>query len=233
MLLTAVETQRIYQLVARQIEHMIHSGQIEPGSRLPSERDLAVQLGVSRPSVREAMIALEIAGLVEIRTGSGIYVRQEIPRKEAENSAVLGMTHEDAGPFEILAARMLIEPQIAAEAARTATKEDVADLWRVIGEMKTPPDPQTGLQLDRDFHHLVANSTKNMTLVNIVDSLWSHHFTPMHSGISTFTGLFHTEAMDFSDHSEIARQIELGSVVGARKAMRQHLEHVHKVLLKA
>lgn len=232
MRLKAVETQRIYQIVARQIEQMIQNGQIKPGSRLPSERDLAVQLGVSRPSVREAMIALEISGFVEIRTGSGIYVRQDIAQKEAEGQGAAGTLQESAGPFEILGARLLLEPQIAAEAARTATKQDIAALWALAHEMRHPSDPQTGLQRDREFHYLVASSTKNMTLANIVDSLWSHNFTPMHSGISTFTGLFHTEAMDFRDHSDIVQQIEDRSVVGARKAMRQHLEHVQAVLLR-
>lgn len=231
MLLQTVETQRLYQLVAQQIEHMIQSGQIEPGSRLPSERDLAVQLGVSRPSVREAMIALEIAGLVEIRTGSGIYVKRE-PVSSAAIEKSSRAPQQEAGPFEIIEARLLVEPQIAAEAARKASHEDIAKLWLLVDQMKHPTDPQTGLLRDREFHFLVASLTKNMTLAKIVDELWSHNFTRMHSGISNLTGLFHTEDMDLNDHSEIVRQIERASAVGARKAMRQHLQRVRSVLLR-
>ncbi len=233
MRLQAVETQRLYQLVAQQIEGMIRSGKIEAGARLPSERELAAQLGVSRPSVREAMIALDIAGLVEIRTGSGIYVRHDLPPEEAAVSSASQAPQESAGPFEILAARMTIEPQVAAEAARNATKADIAALWQIIDKMKIPADPKTGLERDREFHFRVASASQNMTLARIVDDLWSHHFTPMHSGISTLTGLFHTEAMDISDHSEIVRQIEARSVVAARKAMKAHLNHVRSILLKA
>ncbi len=231
MLLQTVETQRLYQLVAEQIEKMIYSGQIEPGSRLPSERDLATQLGVSRPSVREAMIALEIAGLIEIKSGSGIYVRADIMPVELPRS--LSSDTSEAGPFEILEARLLLEPSIAAEAAKNATSEDIKKLRNVLDGMRAVSDPQTGLQHDRQFHFLVASSTKNMTVAKIVSDLWSHNFTPMHSGLSNLTGLFHTEEMDYKDHSEIVRQVELGSGSGARKAMREHLQRVRSILLRS
>ncbi len=232
MLLQAVETQRLYQLVADQIEKMIHSGQIAPGSRLPSERDLATQLGVSRPSVREAMVALEIAGLIEIKTGSGIYVRNDFMPTDSSRRLVRDKSQE-AGPFEILEARMLLEPPVAAEAAKHATAEEVERFKQILEEMRSTGDPQLFLEHDRRFHLLIAASTKNMTVAKIIDDLWSHNFTPMHSGMSTMTGLFNTEDMDFNDHSEIVRQIELGSGSGARRAMREHLQHVRAVLLKA
>lgn len=231
MRLQVVETTRLYQLVAAQIEKMIRSGQIETGSRLPSERELAVQLGVSRPSVREAMVALEIAGLIEIKTGSGIYVRsepepQEVTKKSTDDAS-------SPGPFEILETRLLLEPSIAAEAAKKATPEDIAQLRTVLHAMKSTTDPQIELQHDRQFHFLVACATKNMTLANIVSDLWSHNFTAMHSGISNLTGLFNTEDMDYQDHSEIVQQIELRSTSGARRAMRDHLRHVRAILLKS
>lgn len=231
MLLQAVETQRLYQLVASQIEAMIRAGGITPGARLPSERDLAAQLGVSRPSVREAMIALEISGLVEIRNGSGIYVRQELPLSAPPVASAL--PDETPGPFEVLDARLLIEPQIAADAAKKAATEDVAALWQLVEEMREPADPLVGLERDRRFHFLVASATKNLTLTKIVDGLWSHHFQPMHAGLSLMTGLLHTDAMDIRDHTEIVQQIENGSAVGARRAMREHLMNVRAILLKA
>lgn len=233
MQLQAVETQRLYQLVAQQIEDMIRAGKIGPGERLPSERELSTQLGVSRPSVREAMVALEISGLVEIRTGSGIYVSQDLPQKGGGSLLAASGITKSAGPFEILAARLIIEPQIAAEAARNATAEDIAGLWQLVEFMKQGADIQTCLERDREFHFLVASSTKNMTLAKIVDDLWAHYFTPMHSGISHLTGLYKTEDMDINDHAEIVRHIEARSVVAARKAMKTHLKHVQSILSKA
>src|SRR3954468_149124 len=103
MPLQAVESQRLYRQIAEQIRALIARGEFATGSRLPAERDLARQLGVSRPSVREALIALEVEGLVDVRIGSGIYVR-------APDAAVATDAPEAAaGPFELLRARYVIE----------------------------------------------------------------------------------------------------------------------------
>src|SRR5688572_32358152 len=112
MPLQAVETKRLYRQIAEQLGALIAAGEFPLGSRLPPERDLAVQLGVSRPSVREALIALEVQGLVEVRMGSGIYVtaREAAPASRDVQSAL--------GPFEILRARHLVEGELAAVAAR-------------------------------------------------------------------------------------------------------------------
>ena len=114
MALEPIVNQRLYQQVADSIRKQIQSGAMPAGSRLPSEKLLAQQLGVSRPTVREAMIALEIAGLVEIRTGSGSYVRQR-------DTIAAPSVDTGPGPIELLNARILIEGEIAAEAAQRAT----------------------------------------------------------------------------------------------------------------
>src|SRR6187399_2252016 len=117
MPLQAVENRRLYRQIADQIAALIERGEYAPGSRLPPERDLAKQLGVSRPSVREALIALEVEGLVEVRIGSGIYVQ---PGNE---DAGVGDAHEaEAGPYELLRARYVIEAECAALAAKSARK---------------------------------------------------------------------------------------------------------------
>ena len=111
MQVDAVKFRRLYLEVATQIEQQIQNGQIRPGERLPSERDLAGRFEVSRPTIREAMIALEIAGLVDIKTGSGIYVL-------AQTETLVPRSLDDVpGPFEILEARQLIEPQADSLAA--------------------------------------------------------------------------------------------------------------------
>ena len=109
-----IATQRLYQQVASRIEDLIAGGKIGAGKRLPAEKELARQLGVSRPTIREAMIALEIAGLVEVRTGSGIYVSKQTPSPTV-------IIDSGPGPFELLNARLLIEGEIAANVAVQAT----------------------------------------------------------------------------------------------------------------
>src|SRR5436305_15325622 len=108
----AVATQRLYEQVAGQVTALVTRGEFKPGDRLPPERDLAKVLGVSRPTVREAMIALEIVGLVEVRVGAGAFVTD----KAKPNGAVNVYLSEGAGssPLELIAARRNIGPQVAA-----------------------------------------------------------------------------------------------------------------------
>src|SRR5438270_7095237 len=109
MPLQTVEPQRLYRQIAEQVRALITGGEFQPGSRLPAERDLAKQLGVSRPSVREALIALEVEGWLEVRTGSGVYVLQRrSPRKVRAK-----VPANEWGPLELIRARRVIEGDIA------------------------------------------------------------------------------------------------------------------------
>src|ERR1700676_3411853 len=120
----AVATQRLYQQVAQQISDLIRSGELPGGERLPAERDLAKRLGVSRPTIREAMVALEIAGFVEVRTGSGVYVRAAEASETNHSADPPARFDSGPGPFDLLAARLIIEPEIAGVAARKASQKD-------------------------------------------------------------------------------------------------------------
>ena len=111
MPLQAEESRRLYRQIADQIAVLIEKGEYGPGERLPPERNLAKQLGVSRPSVREALIALEVEGYVEVRVGSGVYVLGLRPATPATLPA-------DSGPFELIRARWLIEAECGAFAAK-------------------------------------------------------------------------------------------------------------------
>ena len=120
MPLQLVEPRRLYRQIADQIAGLIAAGEFPPGSRLPAERELAAKLGVSRASVREAIISLEIGGLVEVRVGTGIFVTAK-QRPEVDRDA-------GPGPFELLNARKLVEGEIAALAAVGATADDIEAL---------------------------------------------------------------------------------------------------------
>jgi DNA-binding FadR family transcriptional regulator len=106
-----IEPRRLFRRIAEQLAAMIARGDLPPGSRLPGERDLAMRLNVSRPSLREALIALELEGLVEVRGGSGVYVRAPAPKPP-------GAAADAPGPFDVLEARAVVEPECAALAAR-------------------------------------------------------------------------------------------------------------------
>src|SRR5437763_10952795 len=125
----SIEPRRLYRQIADQIRTLIRSREFAAGTRLPPERDLARQLGVSRPSVREALIALEVEGLVEVRMGSGIYVRDTQPAGTRRITA--------EGPLETIRARQLIESELAANAARTMKRSQLTGLRDAISVMET------------------------------------------------------------------------------------------------
>jgi DNA-binding FadR family transcriptional regulator len=225
----AIESRRLYQHVASQVADLIRSGELPFGERLPPERDLAKRLGVSRPTIREAMVALEMAGLVEVRTGLGVFVRSAVETQQGSIAA----SRFDAGPgpFELLAARMLIEPEIAALAASSATMEDIDAIEHSIASLESAPDHQASLDADQQFHSHVAAGTQNSVLVSIVEALWRDIMSSAFFELfATRSGLPETRDPTIVEHREILRQIKSRSREGARKAMREHLRHVEAVL---
>jgi DNA-binding FadR family transcriptional regulator len=140
--------QRLYRVVAAKIQDLIRAENIKPGTRLPAERDLSAKLSVSRASLREALIALELSGVVEVRGGSGVYVSEQAtsPSDVAEGGP---------GPFEVLAARRLIESEVAAIAAKMATDSAIDAILRAAADMEKHHDDRTSNeQADRNFHHV-------------------------------------------------------------------------------
>lgn len=221
----AIETQRLYQQVADQIADLIRRGEFAAGQRLPPERDLARTLGVSRPVVREAMIALEIAGLVDVRMGSGIYVRA--PR--GGDAAPV-----DAGPspFDLISARKLLEAEIAFAAASSVTEEDlrgIAETLEMMGDAML--SGRNSQDADRLFHKRIAAATGNTVLAAIVDDLWGSMFAPVFDGLSRRTGLPRNQEATLRDHTRIYEALKRRDAIGARDAMRAHLAQVEGVLL--
>src|ERR1700720_3295152 len=133
MAFRVIPPRRIYQEIALQIRAHIESGEFAGGARLPSERELAQQLKVSRPSVREALIALEVEGLVEVRTGAGVFVCR--PQRAFPYHA------STEGPLEIMRARISIEGETAATAARYIRIPHIRELKNILKSMD--PDLNT------------------------------------------------------------------------------------------
>lgn len=162
------DTPRLYRRIAEQIGRQILSGEYPPGSRLPPERDFAQQLGVSRQSLREALIALEVNGLVSVAVGSGVYVCDTAGREVSPLTA-----EGEFGPFELMQARRLIEPEAAALAARGATAADLAAIEDAISRMcEEEQTHQPHENADRLFHLRVATASQNSALAWVVRGLW-------------------------------------------------------------
>ena len=227
MPIQAINTQRLYQQAAVQIAELIRAGEYKAGGKLPAERDLARQLGVSRPTVREALIALEIGGLVEVRTGSGAFIK---PR------AVAGTpTPADTGPsaFELIAARRVIEPAVAALAAQYVTEPELVSINEAIelGERRRNGTHWEKLEADQLFHTRIAEATHNLILAGIVADLWKGMFGPIFAVLSERTQLTHQQTMTLDDHRTISGCLERRDGAGAQAAMLLHLVHVENKLL--
>jgi len=221
--LEAIEPHRLYRQIADRIGALIARGDYPPGARLPPERDLATQLQVSRTSVREALIALELGGLIDIRMGSGIYVRDSAgtaPRYVVGND-------EATGPFEQLRARWLIEGETAALAAKNAGSADVAALRKLSGQL-TEYLPHSRDVPDRMFHVRIAEASGNSVLALVVAFLWEQRKGPLWAQIEMH---FHTPELlqqSVQDHEAIIRAISAHDAPGARRAMRAHLNRVSR-----
>ena len=222
----SIEPRRLYRQIADQIRGLIRSGDFQSGARLPPERDLARQLGVSRPSVREALIALEVEGLVEVRIGSGIYVLAANGSKPPETTAE---TEALSGPFELLRARYVIEAECAALAAKSAKRGQVQAIEAALGVMQREHDEgKRPLSGDRMFHLRIAEATGNGALVHVIRTLWDERTGPLYSQLDHHydsPGLWETA---MGEHRAVLEAIAAHDMAAARKAMQRHMNMAYK-----
>ena len=227
----SIEPRRLYRQIADQIRTLIRNGEFPTGARLPPERDLAKQLGVSRPSVREALIALEVEGLVEVRIGSGIYVQAPGARNGAKAAGRGGPDDggAKAGPFELLRARYVIEGETAALAAKSAKKGQVQAIEETLESMKHElDDDKQPLDGDRMFHMRIAEATGNGALVAVVDMLWQDRTGPLYKQLEHHYDSPALWKSAMAEHRAVLKAIAAKDVAGARAAMQRHLNQAYK-----
>ena len=215
--------ERAYQDLAKKIMELAADSGDSTEQRLPSERALADMFGVSRTAVREAIIALEVQGLVEVKVGSGIYALPS-PGKHSRGFEVPA----GPGPIETLRARTLIEAEIAALAASERRDADLDRLFAALSTMRaTLADKEAYDEADRQFHLAIAEATGNRVLQHMVQAMWDNaRDDPRWDKIEQH---FHSEAMraaSLEDHQNIFTAIAARDANQARLAMHQHLERV-------
>lgn len=219
--------QKLYQRIADSITTDIANGTYAPGSRLPAERDLAEQFAVSRPTIREAMIALEIRGLVGAKKGSGIYVSATLPEPATIAPEL------DVGAFELIEARTLFESEAAALAAAAIDADQLAELRGLLAEMAQECGTDAAFDADKRFHIAIAAATGNSLIISVVEMLWAvreqsplcvHMFArARRKGVTPRA----------NEHELIVDALEQRDPQQARDAMRAHLRRVTDDLLEA
>jgi DNA-binding FadR family transcriptional regulator len=229
MPLQTVAPQRLYRQIAEQLRLLMVSGEFALGSRLPAERDLAVQLGVSRPSVREALIALEVEGMIEVRTGSGIYVQRIDPPSKSAVTQADANTPADWGPLEVMSARLLVEAEVAALAATHAQKADLKAIKAGLQQMKLEAArDQAPREGDEAFHDAIAQACGNSVLLDTVQRYWQARNGPLFERLGDY--FEHPESWQaaIGEHQQVLLAIEAHDASAARKAMQKHLRQAHK-----
>lgn len=220
MPIQAIEPRRLYRQIADQLRTLIRKGEYAIGTRLPAERDLAATMGVSRPSVREALIALEVEGLVEVRPGSGIHV---VARDPAPSAARL--KPDDHGPFEIMGARHLIEGELAALAAARATVAQIASLEEALADMASEVGAGAmPIGTDRMFHLRVAEIADNALLLRTVTELYDMRNNPLFEAMGQHFENEKTWRLALAEHRAVLKAIAAHKPEAARAAMHRHLQ---------
>ncbi|HEX7799047.1 MAG TPA: FadR/GntR family transcriptional regulator [Asticcacaulis sp.] len=228
MTLDPDKRKRLYRRVAEEIIRDVRGGVYKVGAKLPAERDLADSMDASRTTIREAIIALEMLGVVEVRHGAGVFVTGEgIAATSAYATQDLNV-----GAFELIEARMVIESETAAIAARVATDKDVEQLAELVRVMETG-QPAAIEQADREFHLLIARITENGALIDTVRNLWNlRAASPLASAIISRAHDSGLEART-REHRPILDAIRARDPAAARNAMREHMQCVRDYVLEA
>lgn len=213
------DSRRLYQQVADKIRTVIEQSRFAAGTRLPAERELAQQLGVSRPSLREALIALEIQGIVETRMGSGVYVcaySQEPPSE----APPLGES-----PSELMQARAMLEGASVTLAAARASRAGLAKVQACVDAMRN--DIRRGhppIDADRRFHVAIAELTGNSLVARLTGELFDGRHSPISSRMSRRAESVRTWEAALEEHEAIFLALESHDPQQAAAAMSVHLK---------
>ena len=221
MTLPVVKTERLYRQISALLIAAIERGEFAPGTLLPPERELAKQLNVSRSSVREALIALEVTGWVAIRSGNGVLVANPLPSQPAEPVDTFSLR-------DLIKARQAFEAMTAELAARHGTEEQRRELLAVAEQLaRHPVNDHAFLLHDKRFHLLIGAMSGNEVLREMTEQLWnmrkSQRFVQLESH---FADRDFPQALNH-DHQLIARAIVQQNPQLARDSMALHLQHVY------
>ncbi|KWT82755.1 MULTISPECIES: FadR/GntR family transcriptional regulator [unclassified Variovorax] len=223
MPLQTLEPKRLYRQIADQLSALIAKGEFAAGARLPAERDLAKLLGVSRPSVREALIALEVEGWVEVRTGSGVYVL------DRTQHAPVPQASTEWGPLELIRARRVVEGETAAIAAATSKRKDIEAMTRAIEHMRDLAERNVmPLEGDRAFHLAIVECCGNVVLSETVQGFWDSRRGPIFTRLGGYFESVKSWRSAIAEHEAIRDAIAARDAEGARRAMHVHMDKSHQ-----
>jgi GntR family transcriptional repressor for pyruvate dehydrogenase complex len=221
-----IRTSKISDEVYKQLVSLISSGQVKPGEKLPSEREMASDFGISRQSIREALYRAEIMGLVEVRQGEGSFVLSSV--RESLKPPLLVLLEEEAGRiFEFLEVRKLIEGWCAEKAAIAATAEDLEEMGRILERMESIiPTDREWEAVDVQFHLSIAAATHNVIAMHLMEAL-KDSFGSFFRFRKAFARPEKKDLL-WQHHQEIYRAISQRDPSLAKQMIVDHLNYIEK-----
>jgi DNA-binding FadR family transcriptional regulator len=218
-MLSPVKSTKVYEMVMEQIKDLVKKGELKSGDRLPSERELCEKLEVSRASIREALKALQMLGLIETKHGEGNFINENFENSLLEPLStvflLLGSKSES-----VLELRKIIEPETAVLAAKNITNEQLIELKEIMEELNNTSDAEACASLDKRFHYKKAQASGNhliSTIMFSVSSLIEKYIE--NSKINTLN-----KTLVKTQHEEIYRALETHNGIAAATAVKKHLE---------
>lgn len=216
---------RLFHSVADQITNLINKGVFPPGTRLPGERELAERFSVSRVTVREAEIALQAIGRIEIKMGSGVYVCEKQPDT--------GNAMPEVSAFELTEARSLFESEAAALAASKISDETLVKLESLVEQMAGGQNRDETTDADQVFHLTIAEASNNRAVLHTIKQLWKMR-NELPEVRSVYESVCSKDANHRVDeHREVLEALKSRDPVAARQAMRRHFYRLIESMLDA
>ena len=224
----AVRKTKVYEKVAEQIQRLIRDGLLKPGDMLPPERELAETFQVSRSSLRDAIRALELMGMVEARQGEGTVVRE--PSGEAvANPLTAVLLQQREFVSELLELRGMIEPTLAARAATHADADDLTHLEDILRRQKEKVDRgELAIEEDSEFHYSIARASNNKVVLQVVDVFMDLLRESRKQSLQVEGRL----QKSLVSHQQILRAIAQHDAAAAESAMRRHIQEIEAIVLQ-
>lgn len=225
-MLKAVKKTRVSDEIVDQIYQLVREGTLKPGDRLPAERDLALQLNVSRASVREAMRLLDTKGLVVIRPGAGTFITEDTV--EAIVQAFSSLLEDDAGAArDVFEMRLLLEPQVVSLAAERATETDIRGMHEILDAQEVDiASGGTGVEFDTEFHFAIAQATKNTAFIAVTQAV--SDILSQSREMSLLSP--ERSRLSFQSHKQILAAIEKRQPEAAKQAMHLHIADIDRAV---
>ena len=224
-----IRPKKLSEEIFEQIKSLITDGQLKPGEKIPSEREMATLLGVSRPSVREAIMKLEAMGLLESRQGGGTYVRSLADGTLAPLAAMV----EDNPKLleELLEVRMGMECWSAYLAATRATEEEIKEIGDCVEEMaRQAKSGGWSSEVDTRFHYAITTATHNTMQLHVLNTIHGLFLATIEVALTKLYSQPEYIEVLLSQHRAIYKTIAQKDGDGARRAMAEHLEWVQAIL---